>query len=339
MKNNFDKGSIVIYKTRNKRIQLEVKLEKETVWLTQQQMSFLFGKAIATVNEHIKNIYKEKELNQRPTIRKFRIVQMEGKRRVKRKIEFYNLDVVISVGYRVKSQQGTIFRIWATKILKEHIIKGYTLNEKRLLKQSEQLKELQGTIAFLQSKARHKLLESKTQEILNLLLEYAKSISILEQYDTHKLTLIKGKIPAFVLEYENCQNIIFQIKKELVDKKQAGGLFGQDVNKRFESIVKNLYQTFGGKELYGSIEEKAAHLLYLIIKDHPFTDGNKRIASFLFVYFLDKNNYLYKSIGEKKINDNALAVLALLIAESNPKEKEVMVKIITNLLADNTRVL
>ncbi|MFA5779016.1 MAG: virulence protein RhuM/Fic/DOC family protein [Elusimicrobiota bacterium] len=330
MKNNFDKGSIVIYKTKNKQIQLEVKLEKETVWLTQKQIAVLFGTQRPAITKHLNNVFKSKELEENSVCSILEHTAEDGKTY---STQFYNLDAIISIGYRVNSQRATQFRIWATKILKDHIIGGYTVNEKRLLKQSEQLKELQGTIAFLQSKARHKLLESKTQEILNLLSDYAKSISILEQYDTHKLTLIKGKIPAFVLEYENCQNIIFQIKRELVDKKQASELFGQEVNKNFESIVKNLYQTFGGKELYGSIEEKAAHLLYLTIKDHPFTDGNKRIASFLFVYFLDKNNYLYKSSGEKKINDNALAVLALLIAESNPKEKEVMVKIITNLLS------
>lgn len=326
MKNNFDKGSIVIYQTKNKQIQLEVKLEKETVWLTQKQISQLFQTERTVITRHISNIFHSGELLEKSNVQKIHIPFSD------KPVKFYNLDMIISVGYRVNSNRATQFRIWATNVLKDHIIGGYTLNEKRLLKQSEQLKELQGTIAFLQRKAQHKLLESKTQEILNLLSEYAKSISILEQYDTHKLTLIKGKIPAFVLEYENCQNIIFQIKRELIDKKQASELFGQEVNKKFESIAKNLYQTFGGKELYGSIEEKAAHLLYLTIKDHPFTDGNKRIASFLFVYFLDKNNYLYKVGGEKKINDNALAVLALLIAESNPKEKEVMIKIITNLL-------
>lgn len=330
MKNNFGKGSIVIYKTRDNQIQLEVKLEKETVWLTQKQIAVLFGTQRPAITKHLNNVFKSKELEENSVCSILEHTAKDGKTY---NTQFYNLDAIISIGYRVNSQRATQFRIWATKILKDHIIGGYTLNEKRLLKQSEQLKELQGTIAFLQSKARHKLLESKTQEILNLLSEYAKSISILEQYDTRKLTLIKGKIPVFVLEYENCQNIIFQIKRELIDKKQAGELFGHEVNKKFESIVKNLYQTFGGEELYGSIEEKAAHLLYLTIKDHPFTDGNKRIASFLFVYFLDKNNYLYKNSGEKKINDNALAVLALLIAESNPKVKEVMVKIITNLLS------
>ncbi len=329
MKNKFDKGSIVIYKTKNKQIQLEVKLEKETVWLDAHQIAILFDVNRPAIVKHINNIYETDELNKNSTCSILEQVAADGK---KRKMNLYSLDMIVSVGYRVNSFRATQFRIWATNVLKDHIINGYTLNEKRLLKQSEQLKELQGTIAFLQSKARRKLLESKTQEILNLLSDYAKSISILEQYDTHKLTLVKGKTPAFVLEYENCQNIVFQIKKELIDKKQASELFGQEVNRKFESIVKNLYQTFGGKELYGSIEEKAAHLLYLTIKDHPFIDGNKRIASFLFVYFLDKNNYLYKNSGEKKINDNALAVLALLIAESNPKEKEVMVKIITNLL-------
>ncbi|MEW6556494.1 MAG: virulence protein RhuM/Fic/DOC family protein [Elusimicrobiota bacterium] len=286
--NKSGKGNIVIYKTKSNQIQLEVKLEKDTVWLTQKQMSVLFQKGIPTINEHIKNIFKERELVEDSVIRKFRITASDGKTY---ETNFYNLDVIISVGYRVKSQQGTRFRIWATKVLKEHIVKGYTINQKRLFLQSEKLKELQNTIKFLQEKSGHQLLQSKAQEILNLLSEYAKSISILEQYDTNKLTLIKGKKPSFVLRYENCVEIISSIKAELISKKQASELFGQEVGKKLESITKNLYQTFDGKELYKSVEEKAAHLLYLTIKDHPFTDGNKRIASFLFIYFLDKNNY------------------------------------------------
>lgn len=328
------KGEIIIYQTPQKKVKLDVRLKNETVWLTQKQMAVLFNKGIPTINEHIKNIYKEKELDKNSTIRNFRIVQIEGGRQVERDIEFYNLDVIISVGYRVKSIRGTQFRIWATKTLKDHLIKGYTINEKRLLESQEKFKELQTAITFLQEKSRKELLSGQSQEILNLLSNYAKTLTLLEEYDKGKIKDTKGEKSKFVLNYEDCLGIIKSVKKELVTKKESGDLFGLERQGAFESIIKNLYQTFGGENLYPTIEDKASHLLYFTIKDHPFSDGNKRIASFLFMYFLGKSDYLYKKSGERKINDNALTALALLIAESNPKEKEIMIKIIKNLLGD-----
>lgn len=330
--NEFNRGEIVIYESKDGP-KLEVRLEEDTVWLTQKQMAILFDKSISTINEHIKNIYKERELDKKSTIRKFRIVQLEGKRRVERDIEFYNLDVIISVGYRVKSLRGTQFRIWATKTLKEHIIKGYTLNEKRLLQTRAQLKELQDTISFLQEKSRNELLSGQEQGILNLIANYSKTLMLLEKYDKEKLSLIKASKDTYILTYEEAIKVISKIKEELIAKKEAGNLFGQEKGNKFKGILATIYQTFGGEELYTSLEEKAAHLLYFIIKDHPFVDGNKRIASFLFVYFLDKNNFLYRSNGEKKINDNALTALALLIAISNPNEKDKLIKMITNFVA------
>jgi len=328
----FKKGEIVIYKSRKGPI-LDVRLEEETVWLTQKQMALLFDKGIPTINEHIKNVYKEGELEEEATIRKFRIVQNEGGREVERDIDFYNLDVIISVGYRVKSIRGTQFRIWATKTLKEHLVRGYTINEKRLLQARNQLQELQCAISFLQDKSKNKLLAGQEQEILNLLANYSKTLTLLEQYDKEKLSLIKKAKDRFVLEYETAINVIGKIKIDLISKNEASDLFGQENSDKFKGILGSIYQTFAKKELYPSLEEKAAHLLYFIIKDHPFVDGNKRIASFLFVYFLDKNNFLYRRTGEKKINDNALTTLALLIAMSDPKEKDKLIKIITNLLA------
>jgi death-on-curing family protein len=331
-KQEIKKGEIVIYKSKEGP-KLEVRLEEETVWLTQKQMALLFDKGVPTINEHIKNIYKEGELQENSTIRKFRIVQKEGKRQVERDVDFYNLDVIISVGYRVKSFRGTQFRIWATKTLKEHLIKGYTINEKRLLQTQNTLKDLQETIALLQEKSKHELLAGQEQEILSLLSSYAKTLALLEQYDNGKIALVKKVKGKFVLQEEESKRIIEKVKKELVAKKEASELFGIDSGGKLQGILKSVYQTFDGEELYPSLEEKAAHLLYFIIKDHPFVDGNKRIASFLFVYFLDKNDYLYKSSGEKKINDNALTTLALLIAISNPDEKDKFIKLITNLLA------
>jgi death-on-curing family protein len=326
------KGEIIIYKSKEGP-KLEVRLEEETVWLTQKQMALLFDKGVPTINEHVKNIYKEGELQENSTIRKFRIVQKEGKREVERDVDFYNLDVIISVGYRVKSFRGTQFRIWATKTLKEHLVKGYTINEKRLLQAQNQLKELQGVISFLEEKSKHKLLAGQEQEILGLLSNYAKTLTLLEQYDKQKITIKKKGRGKFILKLEEAQEIIKNIKRELLNRKEASDLFGVDSNGKLQGILKGIYQTFNGKELYPSLEEKAAHLLYFIIKDHPFVDGNKRIASFLFIYFLDKNEYLYKSSGEKKINDNALTALALLIAISDPKDKGILIKIVTNLIS------
>jgi len=332
MKQKFKTGKIVIYKSKEGP-KLKVRLEEETVWLTQKQMALLFDKSVSTINEHIRNIYKEGELKEESTIRKFRIVQNEGERRVERDIDFYNLDVIISVGYRVKSFNGTQFRIWATKILKEHLIKGYTINEKRLLQSKNHLQELQNTILFLQEKSKHKLLSGQEQEILGLLANYSKTLTLLEEYDKEKLSMIKKTKDKFVLKYENAIKVIQELKKELIVKGEASDLFGQENDKKFQAILGSIYQTFDKKELYPSLEEKAAHLLYFIVKDHPFIDGNKRIASFLFIYLLDKNDFLYRKNGEKKINDNALTALTLLIAVSSLKEKDKLIKIITNLVA------
>jgi death-on-curing family protein len=216
--------------------------------------------------------------------------------------------------------------------LKQHLIQGYTINEKRLFEEKTKLQKLQETIAFLQQKSRAKLLKGQEKEIIDLLADYSKTLTILEEYDKSRLKQVGGGKDVFTLSYEKCQKIIVELKKELIVKKEAGDLFGAERGGSFEGIVKNLYQTFGGKELYANLDAKAAHLLYLIIKDHPFSDGNKRTGAFLFVYFLDANNYLFRKNGERKINDNALAALALLIAESDPKEKDQMIALITQLL-------
>ena len=333
-KENFKKGEIIIYKTSKNEVSLDVRLEEETVWLNLNQLSILFDTDKSGISRHIKNIYKDEELDKKATVAIFATVQKEGGRIIKRDVEFYNLDTILSIGYRVNSKQATQFRIWATKTLKDHLLKGYTINEKRLLEAREKFQELQTTISFLQEKSKKELLSGQAGEILNLLSDYAKTLTILEQYDKGQLKESKGGKTKFVLEYGNCLKIIAELKKELIVKKEAGDLFGQERGGSFEGIIKGLYQSFGGKELYPSIEDKASHLLYFIIKDHPFSDGNKRSAAFLFVYFLDKTNFLFKKSGERKINDNALVALALLVAESDPKEKDVMVKIIKNLISE-----
>jgi len=335
MRNNEIKtGEIVIYKSKEGP-KLKVHLEKDTIWLTQEQIALLFGTQRPAITKHLKNIFTTGELDEKVVSSILEHTTqhgaIQGKTQTKN-VKFYNLDAIISVGYRVNSKQATQFRIWATKTLREHLVKGYTINEKRLLQTQNQLRELQGAISFLQEKSKHELLVGQEQEILNLLGNYSKTLTLLEEYDKEKLTLIKKTKGRFVLKYEDAINVIGKIKNDLISKNEASNLFGQENSNRFKGILGSIYQTFGKKELYPSLEEKAAHLLYFIIKDHPFVDGNKRIASFLFVYFLDKNNFLYRKTGEKKINDNALTALALLIAISDPMEKDKLIKIITNLV-------
>lgn len=332
MKNNdSQKGDIVIYQTSKNEVELKVKLRQETVWLSLDQMAVLFDRDKSVISRHIKTIFREKELKQDSVVAKFATTAADGKTY---HVDYYNLDVIISVGYRVKSQNGVKFRIWSSSVLKQYLIKGHAINEHRLLEAQNKFHELQEAVSFLQKQSQKELLKGQETEILNLLADYSKTLSLLEQYDKGKLKEAKGGKTAFVLRYEDCIKIIIELKKELIAKKEAGNLFGLERGGNFEGIIKGLYQTFGGTELYSSIEDKAAHLLYLTIKDHPFSDGNKRIAAFLSVYFLDKSNYLFKKSGERKINDNALAALALLVAESNAKDKEVMVKIINNLIAE-----
>lgn len=327
-KHEFKKGEIVIYKSPQGP-KIQVKLDKDSVWLDAHLIAKLFDVNRPAIVKHINNIYKTGELDKETTCSILEQVAADGK---VRKMNLYNLDMIISIGYRVNSKRATQFRIWATKTLREHLVKGYTINEKQLLQTHNQLRELQNIIFLLQEKSKHELLAGQEREILDLLANYSKTLTLLEQYDKNKLTLIKKTKVKFILKYDEAKQVINELKKDLIAKKEASDLFGQEIGGRFKAVLGNIYQSFDGKELYPSLEEKAAHLLYFIIKDHPFVDGNKRIGSFLFVYFLDKNNQLYKNNGEKKINDNALTVLSLLLALSDPQEKEKLIKIITNLL-------
>lgn len=323
---------LIIYQNKSGEIEFKGDFQKETLWASLQQIADLFEIDKSGISRHIKNIYKTQELQKKSTVAIFATVQKEGNRKVRREIEFFNLDLILSVGYRVNSKKATVFRQWATKTLRQYILDGYAINKKRLLETKERFKELQETISFLQEKSKHKLLIGQEQELLSLLGRYSKTLTLLEKYDKEKLSLAKKGKGKFVLNYEDALNVIGKIKKELSLKKEAGALFGQEYDKKLQGILGNIYQTFSKKELYFSLEEKAAHLMYFIIKDHPFVDGNKRIGSFLFVYFLDKNNYLLRKTGERKINDNALTALALLIAISDPRDKDKLIKIVTNLL-------
>ena len=323
-------NDIVIYQTEDGKTELEIKLENETIWLSQKQMAELFGVTTATINEHIKNIYKEQELEEFSTIRKFLIVQTEGKRKVKRNIDHYNLDMIISVGYRVKSKTATKFRQWATKVLKEYIIKGYALNQKRI---KQRFIEFEKEIELLTKVIKtQELKEIEAKGFLEIITKYTKSWILLNRFDEQSLKLPTGKEAKFILDYDEAKEAIQELKKELISKKEATEIFGIERENSFKGIIRNIYQTFGGVDLLPTIEEKASNLFYYIVKDHPFADGNKRIGSFMFVLFLSKNNYLYNKNGELKINENALVSLALLIATSKPDEKDLIIKLICNLI-------
>ena len=306
------RGEIILYKAKQGP-QVEVRLEGETIWLTQAQVAELFGSERSVITKHFRNIFQSGELNKNSVCAVFAHTAEDGKTY---KTQYYNLDGVISVGYRVNSKHATQFRIWATRVLREHITKGFTINEKRLLEAKEKFAQLKETISFLQKQSQKELLAGEGGEVLSLLASYARTLTILDEYDKGTLQEAKGAKGKFVLTYEESRRVITEVRRELIAKEEAGELFGNEKDESFKGVVSGLYQTFGGQELYKTLESKAAHLLYLIIKDHSFSDGNKRSASFLFVYFLDKNNALYRESGEKKINDNALAVMRPLLAFS-----------------------
>jgi len=328
-----DLGEVVLYKTEDGKAALDVRLAGETVWLTQAQIADLFGVNIPAVSKHIKNIFSARELAPKATVSKMEIVRIEGKRKVKRDVEVYNLDMIISVGYRVNSARATRFRIWATQTLKDHLVRGYTLNERRL---QERGIEMEQAVQLLsRTLTRHELVTEDGRGVLDVITRYAKSWLLLKEYDDNTLSVPERRRPARVaIDYARARENINTLKARLIEKGEASNLFGQERTEQLIGILGAIEQTFGGDPLYPSIEEKAAHLLYFVIKDHPFADGNKRIGSFLFILFLRANDYLEDVNGVPKINDNALVALALLIAESEPRNKELMIRLIMNLLVE-----
>jgi prophage maintenance system killer protein len=328
-----DNSEIQIFQSEDGTTVIQVKLEKDTVWLNQNQLEYLFQTNRTSINRHISNIYKSGELLKESTCAKIAQVQTEGDREITRDISFYNLDIIIAVGYRVNSKKGTEFRIWANKILKDYLIKGFSINEKRLLQQNKQLNELKESVKLLGNILHNvELTGDESTGLLKIISEYAYALDILDQYDYQSLHIIgtSGK-ETYQLIYEEAIKQIQFVKKTFGN----GGLFGNEKDSSFRSSIAAIYQTFGGVDLYPSIEEKAAHLLYFITKNHSFTDGNKRIAAFLFLYFLEKNGVLLDGEGNKRIADNALVALTLMIAVSNPDEKDTMIKVIVNLINKN----
>ena len=321
---------IIIYQSENKHKSIEVKLTGDTIWLNQYQLADLFETDRSSIVKHISNIYKSGELQEKSTCAKFAQVQNEGERKIKRNISHYNLDLIISVGYRINSKRGTQFRIWANNVLKEYLVKGYSLNEQKLKEQTDQFNSLKQTVQLLDNVLKNKELTSdEATGLLRVVTDYSYALDILDKYDHQQLTL-EGTSDRnlFVATYEEAMSSI----KNLKDKFGGSSLFGNEKDDSFKGSIGVIYQSFGGVEFYPTIEEKAANLLYFVVKNHSFSDGNKRIAAYLFVWFLEKNKILYRIDGSKRLADNALVALTLMIAESKPDEKDMIVKVVVNLI-------
>ena len=317
-------GRIILYAEKGSRVRLEVQLENENVWLTQKQISELFKTERSVISRHIGNVFREAELPQKSNVQKMHIANSD------KPVSYYGLDVIISVGYRVNSKRATQFRIWATNILRRHLVDGYTINQKLLKAKEEKFLAFQRAIKLIESvKARKPLEYREAIGLLDVIRDYSRALGLLDDYDNNRV-VVKGvsRGSGFRLTYELALKAVGQLKPG------AGGsaLFGREKDKSFASSVAAIYQTFSGKELYVSAEEKAAHLLYFVVKNHSFVDGNKRIAAALFLWFMEKNRLLYRADGSKRLADNALVALTLMIAESAPPDKDLVVRLVVNLI-------
>lgn len=309
------KNEIIIFE--NQKVKLEVNMKDETVWLTQEQMAQLFGRDQSVISRHIRNLFKEGELEEKSNMQKMHNTNSD------KPITLYNLDVIISVGYRVKSKNGVTFRLWANKVLKDYLLKGYVVNEKRL-------NALEKTVKLIEiaNRAEERLENNEAKDILKVIGNYSKSLDLLDDYDHRVVKKIKGNIDNRVIKYEDCLNVIKKLKFG-----DSSSIFGVERFHGLESIINDIYMTFDGVDVYKSVEEKAANFLYTLIKNHPFVDGNKRIAATLFIYFLNYYNILYRN-DKQIIDNNTLASMTLLIAESNPKEKEILIDLIMNFMSE-----
>ena len=329
-----DENKIVIYQTEDGQTQIDVRLENETVWLTQAQMAELFQKERTVITRHINNVFKEGELEREVVCAKFAHTTQHGAIKGKQQIKettLYNLDVIISVGYRVHSKRGTAFRIWARKVIKEYLVKGYAVNQRI---HSEQIGELRQLVQMLGRTIQNQQLEQndENQALFDIVVDYTYALDTLDDYDYQRLSIGKTtQEDKFHATYENAMEAI----QNLRDKFGGSSLFGNEKDDSFKSSIGQIYQTFGGEELYPSVEEKAAMLLYLVTKNHSFSDGNKRIAATLFLWFLNNNGILYREDGSKRLADNTLVALTLMIAESKTEEKDVMVRVVVNLINQN----
>lgn len=318
---NIEFGKIVLYKNK-----LEVQLKADTVWLSQAQIAALFGTKRPAITKHLSNIFKAKELNRVSVCSILEHTANDGKTYT---TQFYNLDAIISVGYRVNSTQATQFRVWATKVLKQHLVAGYTINEKRLKKQEQRYLELKNAVNLIGNVIQIESLPVEAKGLAQVISEYTRALDILDDFDHQKLSVPKGKKRSkYKMTYEEARNVIAAMKEKFKDS----DIVGQEKDQSFKSSISAIYQSVGGQDAYPTIEEKAAHLLYFVTKNHSFIDGNKRIAAALFICFLERTGILYRKDGSRIIDANALVALTLMIASSNPKEKDIMVKVIMNLI-------
>lgn len=324
---HMDRGEIIIYQTADGETRLDVRMENDSVWLTQAQIAQLFGTEIPAISKHIRNIFQSGELEREATISKMEMVRQEGKRTVKRRIDTYNLDMILSVGYRVNSKNATQFRIWANKVLKEYLIKGYAVNSQAKIEQLKQTVRLLSKVLSAKE-----VTKSEAVGLLRVITDYTYGLDTLDRYDYQQLEVAATTAEEpFHATYENAMEAL----QVLRDKFGGSELFAHEKDESFKSTMGAIYQTFGGLDLYPSVEEKAANLLYLTVKNHSFSDGNKRIAAFLFLWFLENNRILYRADGSRLVDNNTLVALTLMIAESRTEEKDVMTKVVVNLINKN----
>lgn len=322
-----ENGQILLYQSEDGNVQVEVNLLKETLWLTQKQLADLFSTERSVVTKHINNIMRSQELRKESVCAKFAHTAEDGKTY---QTNFYNLDMIISVGYRVNSKRGTQFRVWATNVLREHLVEGYTLNRKRLQAQAEKIRELQQAIRMIDQIADHKALASdEASALIRIIRDYAYGLDLIDAYDHQRVDVSEVSDKAGIpLDYQAARQAIEELRRLY----QAGDLFGREKDDSFQGSLANVFQTYNKQQLYPSIEEKAANLLYFLVRNHPFVDGNKRIAAFMFLWFLEKNQALYRPDQSKRIADNALVALTLMVAESKPQEKDLIVNMTVNLI-------
>lgn len=329
-------GEVVVYQAPDGQVRVEVRLERETVWLSLNQLAELFGRDKSVISRHLRNVFESGELERAATVAKNATVQTEGGRGVVREIEFFNLDAILSVGYRVNSKRGTQFRIWATTTLRDHLLRGYTLNERRLRERG--LSEIEQAVGLLaRTLTTHALVTDEGRAVLDVVQRYTRSWRLLLEYDEERLAEVPGSavVPTAALSLDDARAAAASLRDDLVGRGQAGALFGQERGDGLAGILGAIEQTFGGEPLYPSAQMRAAHILYFVIKDHPFGDGNKRIGTLLFLECLRRNALLLRADGIPRLADNAMVALALLIAESDPAQKDLMIRLVLNLLEDD----
>ncbi len=329
-------GEVIVYEAPGGEVQVEVRLERETAWLSQRAMAEVFQTTSENVLMHLKNVFSDNELEEGATTKDLLVVRTEGKREVKRWIKHYNLDAIISVGYRVNSKRGAQFRIWATRTLRDYLLRGYTLNERRLRERG--LSEIEAAVKLLaRTLTAHTLVTDEGRAVLEVVQQYTRAWRLLLEYDEERLA--EGPrhpvAPSEPLTLEDTRAAVADLRTALTDRGEAGALFGRERGDALAGILGAVEQTFGGEPLYPSTQTRAANLLYFLIKDHPFSDGNKRIGTLLFLKYLRRSQLLLGADGRPRLADNAMVALALLVAESNPSQKDLMIRLVLNLLEDD----